>query len=69
MRLFDNEINTIADTDTTIEIFGKNYYVKSNRRGTCDGCSFDYVRKCPSKARSICTSNGGNVLVEKEINK
>lgn len=66
MNIRDKDLAEITDTNTTIEIENKNYYVKSNRSGSCDGCAFIGGKTCPSKAVTICTSNGGNILVEKE---
>ena len=62
MTLYDPEIAEIVKTGIPVEIEGKQYTVWSHRSGSCDGCAFERIAKCPTMARRYCNSNGGNIL-------
>lgn len=62
MTLYDPEIAEIVKKGIPVEIEGKQYTVWSHRSGSCDGCAFERIAKCPTMARRYCNSNGGNIL-------
>lgn len=62
MTLYDPEIAEIVKKGIPVEIEGKPYAVWSHRSGSCDGCAFERISKCPTMARRYCNSNGGNIL-------
>ena len=70
MTLHDPELAEIIKNREAVEILSKQYYVEPARGGSCDGCAFcgSGGRGCPQRAVTICTSNGGTILVEKETN-
>lgn len=68
MTLHDPEITEIVKKGIPVEIEGKQYTVQSQRSGSCDGCAFERVAKCPTMARRYCNSNGGNILKLVELN-
>lgn len=61
----DQIIEDLIKTNTPVEIRGNEYYIQKNPSGSCDGCYF-LGRSCPSRAVTICCSNGGNILKLKE---
>lgn len=67
MIVKDNYLEMLINTHTPITIRGKEYYIEKSPIGSCDGCAFrgDW---CPTKAVTICCSNGGNILKLKEQN-
>ncbi len=62
MTLYDPEIAEIVKKGIPVEIENKQYTVWSQRSGSCDGCAFERIPKCPTMARRYCNSNGGNIL-------
>lgn len=62
MILNDPELAEIIKGEIPVEIEGKQYTIHKQRSGSCDGCAFENIKRCPSIARSYCTSNGGNIL-------
>lgn len=69
MTLYDPELAELIKSRTPVEINGKQYIIESNRTGSCDGCAFVNKNKCPQRAVTYCTSNGGNIIVEIEPSK
>lgn len=61
MTVNDPYIAELIKNNTPIDIAGKLYSIKPNPIGSCNSCYF-YNKICPSKAVTICTSNGGNIL-------
>lgn len=64
MVINDQKLAQIIRNKTPILINGSNYYVVSQPNGSCDNCVFQLEPTCPQKAVTICTSNGGNILVK-----
>lgn len=61
MRQKDPIIEDMIKNKTKIP-FGKiKVIVEPNPTGTCDGCYF-LGKQCPSRAVTICCSNGGNIF-------
>ena len=60
-------IQKMINNKTSIRIDDKDFYIKENAKGSCDGCYF-LGKKCPSAAVTICYSNGGNIFELKEQN-
>ena len=67
MVIIDKQIEHLVTTHTPIKIKDIEYYIERSPLGSCDGCYF-YKKQCPSKAVTICCSNGGNILKLKEQN-
>lgn len=63
----DKLIEEMITNNTPININGADFLIEKNPIGSCDGCYF-LSRNCPSKAITICCSNGGNILKLKEQN-
>lgn len=63
MTLYDPELAEIIKNREVVEIKGNRYHIESSPLGTCDGCCF-MGKKCPQRAVTYCTSNGGNIIVE-----
>jgi hypothetical protein len=68
MMLYDPELAEIIKSESVVEITGKRFIIEPNKRGSCDGCYWESV-PCPSQARRLCCSNGGNILKEAEPKK
>lgn len=64
MMLHDPELARIIKQHQPVEILGKQYYIEPAHNGSCDGCVFINTGKCPQRAVTYCTSNGGNILIE-----
>ena len=64
MTIYDSELAEIIKSQTPVEINGLQYIIEPNRAGSCDGCAFGDLTKCPSRAVHFCCSNGGNILKE-----
>lgn len=67
MRTKDPFIQQLINDHTPVTIGDYEYYIEKSPLGTCDGCVFKDSR-CPTKAVTICCSNGGNILKLKEQN-
>jgi hypothetical protein len=64
MMTYDPDLAEIIRNEQPVEIAGKDYIVVPNRSGSCEGCAFGDLTKCPNIAVKYCCSNGGNVLKE-----
>ena len=62
MMLNDPELTELIKKQIPVEICGTQYLIQSQKSGLCDNCYFEDKDKCPTKAVSICCSNGGNIL-------
>ena len=67
MVVNDRGLAEIVNTNTTVTIANREYHIKSNPSGSCDGCYF-LDKRCQRPATQYCTSNGGNIIVEAEPN-
>lgn len=67
MTIYDPELAEIIKERTPVDIAGISYYIEPARGGSCEGCAFE-GGKCPQRAVTYCTSNGGNILVKAEPN-
>lgn len=66
MTIYDPELAEIIKERTPVDIAGTSYYIEPAKGGSCDGCVFNNGKKCPQRAITFCTSNGGNILVKAE---
>lgn len=66
MTLYDPELAEIIRKGTPVEIQNRQFIIQPSRSGKCDGCYFQNQLRCPTKAVTYCTSNGGNILKIKE---
>lgn len=66
MTIYDPELAEIIKNEEPVEIAGNSYIIVPNRSGSCDGCAFGSLTRCPSTAVRYCCSNGGNILKEVE---
>lgn len=70
MILNDPDLAEIVKEGTPVEINSKQYQVIRQRSGSCEGCAFQQLNRCPDLARQYCCSNGGNILkLVKQNNK
>lgn len=67
MTVNDPNIKKLIKEHTPVDIAGKKYIIEYNPSGSCNRCYFSN-KICPSKAVTICTSNGGNILKEYKEN-
>lgn len=67
MVIKDPFIQKLIKEHTPITIGDNEYYIEKSPLGSCDGCVFKETW-CPTKAVTICCSNGGNILKLKEQN-
>ena len=67
LTIYDPELAEIIKERTPVDIAGISYYVEPARGGSCEGCEFEN-KKCPQRAITFCTSNGGNILFKAEPN-
>lgn len=67
MIVKDKYLEMLINTHTPVIIGDKEYYIEKSPVGSCDGCVFQNTW-CPTKAVTICCSNGGNILKLKEQN-
>lgn len=67
MRIKDPFIEQLIKDHIPIRIGNNEYYIEKSPLGSCNGCCFK-EEQCPSKAVTICCSNGGNILKLKEQN-
>ena len=63
MIVNDQKLAKIIKDKVPVTIQEQQYYIIPSPSGTCDGCVF-LEKACPQKAITICTSNGGNILVK-----
>lgn len=61
MTIRDPFIETLVKDKTPIVLGGVKVTVEKNPLGSCDGCYF-LGKQCPSRAITICCSNGGNIF-------
>lgn len=64
MYIYDKQLAEIIKNNIPVEINSKQYLIEANKSGSCDGCAFGDLTKCPSRAVHFCCSNGGNILKE-----
>lgn len=64
----DPELHKIVRERIPVIIDDMEFIVQRNPLGSCDGCYY-LGKECPNRARAICCSNGGNILVLKPTNK
>lgn len=61
MRLKDPIIEDMIKNKTELPFGNIKVIIVPNSTGTCNGCYF-LDKNCPSRAVTICCSNGGNIF-------
>lgn len=61
MKLKDPIIENMIKNKVELPFGDVKVTVEPNPTGTCDGCYF-LGKTCPSRAVTICCSNGGNIF-------
>lgn len=66
MTVNDQKLEELIVNRTPVTFRGKEFIIERNPKGSCDNCYFYTQDSCPSKAITICCSNGGNILKLKD---